>query len=66
VGTTDILIADIARTRETMDRDLRALQARFKHQVNPRVQARKHPLLVVGVVTGLALTAVLIIKILRS
>jgi len=63
---TDTLVADIVDAREKMDRDLSALETRLKHEADPRVQARRHPLFVAGVIGGLVLTGFLVVKILRS
>jgi hypothetical protein len=68
--TTDRLVADISEARDVLERDLRALQVRLKREVNPRVQARRHPWIAVGVLAGAIAGAVvagfLFAKLLRS
>jgi hypothetical protein len=59
---TDTLVADIGDARNALDRDLRALESRLKHEADPR----SHPVLLAGVVAGLILTGFLVYKILRS
>ena len=68
--TTDRLVADISEAREVFDNDLRALQGRLKCELNPRVQARRHPWIAIGVlagtIAGVVAVGILFTKLLRS
>ena len=63
---TEYILADLDYARDAMGRDLRALQSRLKEDVNPRVQAQRHPFVVAGLVAGFVLAALFVVKILRS
>jgi hypothetical protein len=63
---TDKILADLNYARDAMGRDLRALQSRLKEEVNPRVQAQRHPFVVAGLVAGVVLAAWLAVKVLRA
>lgn len=57
--TKEQIIEEIGRTRGVLDKDLNALEARFKarfkEETNVRVQAERHPWALVGMVIGAGL-----------
>ena len=63
--TADRIVADIAETRDAMNRDLRALKIRLKQEANLRTQARRHPWLLVSVAAGLLFAGMMFVRALR-
>lgn len=53
--TKEQIIAEIGRTRGVLDKDMNALEARFKAETDVRVQAERHPWALVGMVIGAGL-----------
>jgi len=53
--TKEQIIQEIGQARGALDKDLSALEARFKEDTNVRVQAERHPWAFVGMVIGAGL-----------
>lgn len=57
--TKEQIIEEIGRTRSVLDKDVNALEARFKarfkEETDVRVQAERHPWALVGMVIGTGL-----------
>ncbi len=55
--TTYEMTAEIDRARGALDKDLAALEARVREETDIRVQARRHPEVVNGLLIGIVISS---------